>query len=53
LVGSRKQRQTLESVRAYVGLNWRDDRSILFGVYIDGALRGPSGSTTSTTPARP
>ena len=40
LVGSRKQRQTLESVRAYVGLNWRDDRSILFGVYIDGALRG-------------
>ncbi len=40
LVGPRRQRQTLESVRAYVGLNWRDDRSILFGVYIDGALRG-------------
>jgi RimJ/RimL family protein N-acetyltransferase len=40
LVGPRKQRQTLESVRAYVGQNWRDDRSILFGVYIDGALRG-------------
>ena len=38
LVGPRRQRQTLESVRAYVGLNWRDDRSILFGVYIDGAL---------------
>ena len=40
LVGPRKQRQTLESVRAYVGLNWRDDRSVLFGIYIDGALRG-------------
>lgn len=40
LVGPRRQRQTLESVRAYVGLNWRDDRSVLFGVYIDGALRG-------------
>src|SRR4030095_6352827 len=40
LVGPRKQRQTLESVRAYVGQNWRDDRSILFGVYMDGALRG-------------
>jgi RimJ/RimL family protein N-acetyltransferase len=40
LVGPRQQRQTLESVRAYVGQNWRDDRSILFGVYIDGALRG-------------
>ena len=40
LVGPRKQRQTLESVRAYVGQNWRDDRSVLFGVYIDGGLRG-------------
>ncbi len=40
LVGPRRQRQTLESVRAYVGQNWRDDRSVLFGVYIDGALRG-------------
>ena len=40
LVGARRQRQTLESVRAYVGLNWRDDRSVLFGIYIDGALRG-------------
>jgi RimJ/RimL family protein N-acetyltransferase len=40
LVGPRKQKQTLESVRAYVGLNWRDDRSVLFGVNIDGALRG-------------
>ena len=40
LVGPRRQRQTLDSVRAYVGLNWRDDRSVLFGVYIDGALRG-------------
>ena len=40
LVGPRKQRQTLELVRAYVGQNWRDDRSVLFGIYIDGALRG-------------
>ena len=40
LVGPRRQRQTLDSVRAYVGRNWRDDRSVLFGVYIDGALRG-------------
>ena len=40
LVGPRRQRQTLESVRAYVGLNWRDDRSVLFGTYIDAALRG-------------
>ena len=40
LVGPRLHRQTLESVRAYVGRNWRNDRSVLFGVYIDGALRG-------------
>jgi len=40
LVGPRKQRQTLDSTRAYVEQNWRDDRSVLFGIFIDGGLRG-------------
>jgi RimJ/RimL family protein N-acetyltransferase len=40
LVGPRRQPQTRESVRAYVAQNWRDERAVLFGIHIDGALRG-------------
>lgn len=36
----RKQRQTPEIVRAYVGSNAADPRAILFGIYSDGILRG-------------
>ncbi len=40
LVGPRRQHQTLDTVRAYVTQNWNDDRGVLFGIYIDDALRG-------------
>jgi [ribosomal protein S5]-alanine N-acetyltransferase len=36
----RKQRQTRESVRGYVGANAADSRAILFGIYSGGILRG-------------
>jgi RimJ/RimL family protein N-acetyltransferase len=40
LEGPRKQWQTSEIVRSYVAKNWLDERAVLFGIYIDGALRG-------------
>lgn len=40
LVGPRLQKQTLDTVRDYVRQAWYGDRDILFGVMIDGALRG-------------
>ena len=40
LVGSRQRRQTLESVRSYVRLNLGSDGDLLFGIFIDDALRG-------------
>lgn len=40
LVGSRSRAQTMESVQAYVGSNERSASDVLFGVYIDRALRG-------------
>jgi len=40
LVGPRLQRQSFETVRAYVRQNWLNPRSVLFGITIDGALRG-------------
>jgi RimJ/RimL family protein N-acetyltransferase len=40
LVAARRQRQTCETVRAYVRQNWEDPAAILFGAFIDGALRG-------------
>lgn len=40
LVGPRLQKQTFDSVRAYVRQSWHGDRDVLFGVMIDGALRG-------------
>jgi RimJ/RimL family protein N-acetyltransferase len=36
----RKQRQTLDGVRAYVATNAADSRAILFGLYVEGNLRG-------------
>ncbi|MFM9843895.1 MAG: GNAT family N-acetyltransferase [Dongiaceae bacterium] len=36
----RKQRQTLEAVRAYVAANAADGQAILFGLYAGGILRG-------------
>jgi RimJ/RimL family protein N-acetyltransferase len=40
LVAARRQRQTIDSVRAYVRKNWEDPAGILFGVFIGGGLRG-------------
>lgn len=40
LVGPRLQKQTLDTVRAYVKQAWHADRDVLFGAMIDGALRG-------------
>jgi RimJ/RimL family protein N-acetyltransferase len=37
---SRLSRQTIESVRAYVEANEKDPHGVLFGMFIDGALRG-------------
>jgi RimJ/RimL family protein N-acetyltransferase len=36
----RKQRQTLEGVRAYVAANAADAQAVLFGLYVGGILRG-------------
>jgi RimJ/RimL family protein N-acetyltransferase len=40
LVGSRKTQQTAESVRSYVRANYESSSDFLFGIHIDGALRG-------------
>lgn len=40
LVGSRSERQTEASVRAYVCINRKSDRDMLFGIFIDDGLRG-------------
>lgn len=40
LVGPRLQRQTMDTVCAYVRQAWYSDHDVLFGVMIDGALRG-------------
>lgn len=40
LVTSRKEMQTVESVREYVQLNSTSEVDVLFGVFIDGELRG-------------
>lgn len=40
LVGPRLQKQTFDSVRAYVRQAWHGERDVLFGVMIDNALRG-------------
>jgi ribosomal-protein-alanine N-acetyltransferase len=40
MTATRRSRQTLDSVRAYIRANAEDDTAILFGLFIDGALRG-------------
>jgi len=40
LVGSRKEKQTWESVRRYVKANQDCETDYLFGIFIDNALRG-------------
>lgn len=40
LVGSRERAQTLESVREYVRVNRESPGDVLFGIFIDEALRG-------------
>jgi ribosomal-protein-alanine N-acetyltransferase len=40
LVGTRRQRQTLASVRAYVRANDASETDVLFGIFIDDMLRG-------------
>lgn len=40
LVGSRRQRQTPESVRTYVRANDASETDLLLGIFIDEALRG-------------
>ena len=40
LVGPRRQRQTRESVRAFVAANRQDREAILFGLFVEDRLRG-------------
>jgi RimJ/RimL family protein N-acetyltransferase len=42
LVGPRAQRQTLESVKSFVASNEADLHGLLFGLFVDGTLRGTS-----------
>jgi RimJ/RimL family protein N-acetyltransferase len=42
LVGPRRERQTEASVRAFVQANFEADDAILFGIFLDGILRGTS-----------
>ena len=37
---SRERRQTLETVSDYVEENWRNPDHVLFGIFIDGGIRG-------------
>jgi RimJ/RimL family protein N-acetyltransferase len=40
LVGSRERAQTVDSVREYVRINHASPHDVLFGIFIDDALRG-------------
>ena len=40
LIGPRSRRQTFDTVRAFVAENAEDDGAVLYGLYVDGALRG-------------
>jgi len=42
LVGPSRQRQTIELVRGFVRANEEDLHAILFGLFVDGSLRGTS-----------
>jgi len=42
LIGPSKQRQTIELVREFVRGNYEDSHAILFGLFVDGSLRGTS-----------
>lgn len=56
LVGPRRHKQTLDTVREFVRENWNAEDSLLFGLFVDGQLRWeltPAGRATAVAGAAP